>query len=359
MTNTKLPQSLLGHTPWETEINPIWLTTSFLLYRNLAKYNFPPKMNERQLEQSLSVLKELLLHSSLLKNPSFLSTQEMSPFDKEFLCEHFLNLESFHNTPQSQGFVVDETGSFLAGINLQNHLQLQLTDSQGKWENAWNTLSQIETAIGTSAEFAFSSRFGYLTAEPLFCGTALLVQAYLHLPAILQMGQLEETLLKQKEEGILVSGLGGGNISEIIGDLVVVSNNFTLGINEESIIQAIHSMAMKLMAMEKTLRSHLQTENNTRIKDQVARAFGLLLHSWQLQTKEALGAISLVKLGLHLDWIEGITDAKLNTLFFQCRRAHLLYTLGESQLSDPLDIAHRRAEFLHKNMQGVILKVDS
>ncbi|MES2121825.1 MAG: protein arginine kinase, partial [Chlamydiota bacterium] len=146
---------------------------------------------------------------------------------------------------------------------------------------------------------------------------------------------------------------------ELIGDILVISNVFTLGVNEENILQSIQSVSMRLMALEKTLRAHLLTEDHAEIKDQISRAFGLLLHSYQLQTKEALDALSLIKLGVNLDWISGITDDQLNTLFFKCRRAHLLQTLGETQTSDPQHIARKRAEFLHKNMQGVTLKYES
>lgn len=355
---SKLPQALLNHTPWEKEINPIWLATSFLLHRNLAKFNFPSKMSDQQLQQIRSSLQEQFLKSKLLQNPVAINASEISTIDKEFLYEHFLCFENFQNAFGGQGFVVDESGHFLAELNIQNHLQIQLTDCEGSWEKSWNTLSEIETEIGKSIDFAFSPKFGYLTAEPTLCGTGLLVQAYLHLPALIQMGQLQETLLKQKEEGISAASMSG-NLEEIIGDLVIISNTFTLGINEESIIHSVHSIAMKLMAIEKSLRSHLQTENTPLIKDRVSRAFGLLLHSYQLQIKEALDALSLMKLGLHLDWIGGITDSKLNTLFFQCRRAHLLHTLGEPELGEPQEISHKRAEFLHKNMQGVILKIEA
>lgn len=352
-----LPNALLEHPLWETEINPIWLSTSFLLHRNLAKYNFPPKMAEPQFEQTLSLMKEQLLKSPLLQKPLWLSAKETPAIEKEFLYEHFLALNGFQNTLAGQGFIVDESAHFLAELNIQNHLQIQLIDCQGSWEKAWNQLNAIETALGSSVDFAFSPKFGYLTAEPYLCGTGLNVQAYLHLPALIYTDQLQETLLKQKEEGVSATSLSG-NLNEFIGDIVVVSNSFTLGINEETIIQSVHSMAMKLMAIEKTIRSHIQQENPAAIKDHVSRAFGLLLHSYQLQIKEALSAISLMKLGLHLGWIEGITDTKLNSLFFQCRKAHLLHALGDLQLSDPQEIARKRAEFLHKNMQGVVLKIE-
>jgi protein arginine kinase len=354
---TKLPKFLLENTPWEKEGNPIWLATSFLLHRNLAKFNFPPKMDERQSQQTLFSLKDQLFKSSLLENLFFLKAEEVSALDKEYLFEHFLCMEGFQNTLCGQGFIFDGTGSFLAELNIQNHLQMQLIDTVGSWEKMWNKLNEIETAISTAIEFSFSPKFGYLTSDPFLCGTGLSVQAFLHLPALIHTKQLQETLTKQKEEGITATGMGG-NLEELTGDIVVISNTYTLGTNEETILHSIHLMVMKLMALEKTLRSHLQNENNAEIKDQVSRSFGLLLHSYQLQTKEALSALSLMKLGLYLDWIEGITDPKLNTLFFQCRRAHLLHALNEQQMGDPQEISRKRAEFLHKNMQGVVLKIE-
>jgi protein arginine kinase len=353
----KLPQSLLEHTPWEKESNPIWLTTSFLLHRNISKFNFPPKMDERQFEQTLTLLKDQLLKSPLLDGPILLKAEEVSAIDKEYLFEHFLCAESFQNTLGGQGFIVDNSSTFIAKLNIQDHLQLQLIDRMGGWEKVWNQLSEIDTAIGSSLEFSFSPKFGFLTSEAFLCGTGLTVKAFLHLPALIHTDQLQETLTKQKEEGIIATGMDG-TIDDLVGDLVVISNAYTLGVNEETILHSIHSMSMKLMALEKTLRAHLQTDRNAEIKDQVSRSFGLLLHSYQLQTKEALNALSLVKLGLHLDWIGGITDAKLNTLFFQSRRAHLLHLLNEQQMTDAQEIARKRAEFLHKNMQGVVLKIE-
>jgi protein arginine kinase len=94
------------------------------------------------------------------------------------------------------------------------------------------------------------------------------------------------------------------------------------------------------------------------MKDQISRAYGLILHSYQLQTKEALNALSLIKLGIDLDWIDGITDRELNALFFQCRRAHLSEILGV-HLTDPQEISRKRAEYVHKHIQSIRLKIDT
>ncbi len=166
MSLNSLPVYLLEHTPWENASNPIWLSTTFTLHRNLARYNFPAKMSARQIQQTLTELKERLCKNPQLKNPVFLNAEQVLPLEKEFLFEHFFCHEGFQNTLAGQGFAVDESAHFLAGINIQNHLQLHLTDCTGSWEQAWNHLDQIEMAIGTSSDFAFSSKFGYLTSDP-------------------------------------------------------------------------------------------------------------------------------------------------------------------------------------------------
>ncbi|MBS0620698.1 MAG: protein arginine kinase [Verrucomicrobia bacterium] len=341
-------------TPWEGDVNPIWLSTSLSLRRNLAKYHFPIKMEKVELQQTWSILQE-----HLEKTPGILlKAEEVSALDKEFLFEHFLCGEGFQNTLSGQGFAIDPSRPLFIQINTQDHLHLQLIDSQGSWENAWNTLSQLEMELGQAIDFAFNPKFGYLTSDPALCGTGLVVRAFLHLPALIHMEQLSEALLKQKEEGFFAAGMSG-SLEELTGDIVILSNSYTLGVSEEQILRGIHALAMKLMALEKTLRSHLQTESSALFKDHVSRSLGLLLHSFQLQTKEALDALSFLKLGLHLGWVTGISEAALNALFFQLRRAHLLHSLGEEELADPQEIAQRRAALLHQKMQGVALTFES
>lgn len=350
-----LPSSLIDKTPWQEGSNPIWPATSLTLRRNLARYSFPPKLSTPHFQQIVALLSENLLKSPLLKKPVLLRAEGLNPNEKEFLYEHFLCIDGFQNTLTGQGFIVDESASFLALINIDDHLQLRLIDSQGNWENAYNTLSQIETDLSSRMEYAFSPRFGYLTADPRLCGCALTAHAYLHLPALIHTQQLPQTLQKQKEEGISASGLSG-SLDDLYGDLLILHNSHTLGMSEENILRDIHSTAIKLTMLEKTLRTHLKEENNLAMKDQISRAYGLMMHSYQLQTKETLSALSLIKLGLDLQWIEGITDSALNTLFFKSRRAHLAELLSENLL-DTQEIARRRAAFIHENIQTIQLKI--
>jgi len=350
----EIPESISVKTPWEGDKNTIWLSSSLILLRNLNRYNFPPKQKEPEGKSSLSLVQQALLGSSSLKTPLFLPADQTSALDKELLYEHYLCHDSFQNATASQGFVVDQSGEFLAILNFENHIQLQIIDKNGEIEGAWNRLSVLESELAKNLELAYSPKFGYLTADASQCGTGLLVFAYLHLPALSHTKQLQEVLQKQLEEEVHAMGLEGA-MDDLVGDIVVLRNPFTLGLNEESILHSLQNSALKLMAAEKTLRSGLKEKGSSELKDQVGRAFGLLVHSYQLQTKEAMNSLSLLKLGADLGWIEGISQGRLSELFFQCRRAHLSRSLGEKAV-DSQEIPRKRAEFIQKALEGVKVK---
>jgi len=81
------------------------------------------------------------------------------------------------------------------------------------------------------------------------------------------------------------------------------------------------------------------------MKDRVSRALGILTHSYQQETAETWGALSLLKLGTDLGWVSGITHSTLNGLLFASQRAHLVANYGQE--GEASDIPHKRAELLH------------
>jgi Arginine kinase len=341
-----LPPFLLEHPLWGNEANPIWPASSFILHRNLSTFHFPNKENETELAQTLKQLQQAVCKGDAL----CLEAQQLTPTEREFMVEHFLRFDNFQHTLAGQAFVIDPTTSFLATLNIDDHLQLQLIDCKGEWEKSFATLATLEKQLSGTLPFAFSPTFGYLTADPLICGTGLTVDAYLHLPALIHTKGLEEALRKEKDSDVVAFGMKG-TLEELVGDIVILRNRYTLGVSEENILLPLNTSAMKCVVAEKTVRNELQKGNNIEIKDHISRAFGLLSHSYQLQTKEALDALSLIKLGIDLGWITGVTDQKLNALFFNCRRAHLKLLTGK----ETEEVSKLRAEFLHKELAGMKL----
>ncbi len=348
-----LPNSILTSIPWNHNANTIWPATSFFLHRNIMQYPFPLKLNETTSSQLLLKLKEVCEKIPDMKTFSYLPAELLTPQEKEFLSEHFLSSEGWQNISKGQAFIVDPSGHFLGLINAEDHLILQWIDCKGDWEKSWSALNTIEMAIGEQVDFAFSSRFGYLTTDPKWSGTGLLVSCYLHLPCLIASGQLTQLLLTHTEPSVSIAGMLG-NMEELLGDFLILKNNYTLGLTEQTILRDLHITATKLILSERAQRIKYQEKASAEIKDAISRAYGLLMHSYQLETKEALDAISKIKLGIDLGWVKGMLDQEINELFFRCRKAHLEQTHKEVCL-DKKELAHTRAEYLHKQLRQTTL----
>ncbi len=350
----ELPSSLLEHNLWLEKSNPVWPATVFQCKRNIARSNFPGKLSSDELLRLYQLLEKEVTKFFGNENCKVLPADRLSPLDKEFLCEHFLCREGFQNAGIGQGFVVDLKGKFLALLNVQDHLSLHWIDTADSWDKTWDELARFEEAVSKELAFAFSPQFGYLTANPHECDTALVVMAYLHVPTLFHTKALDAILGSLEE--VEITGLEGTR-TDLLANYIIVKNAFTLGVSEQEVLRAVHLAATKIASAEKALREQISREGNTEIKDLVSRAYGLLIHSYQLNTREALSALSLVKLGIDLGWVEGIADQAANQLFLQSGRAHLLKVLGQNN-EESQQIHHDRASFLHQKLKGLRLKED-
>lgn len=346
--------ALYQNKPWANNANNIWLASTISLLRNLDKFPFPGKLEGEKRSQIISLVSRSILQSPHLDEPFLIKADEAGPVEKEYLVEHFLSSSSFQQAHSGEAFILDNSGKFLTTINVDNHVHFELIDCKGELESAWNRMIKIETALGQEVNYAFSRKFGFLTTHPIHCGTGFVLTVYLQPSAIIHLGLWEEKLNKINQDGIRITGLQG-DPNEIIGDILAIKNSYTLGLTEENIISTLRLFVTKLMVEENNLRSHLKDDPNPELMDKVSRAYAILMHSYQMETIEALDSLSLLKLGASLNWLSGVTSHELNRLFFDCRRAHLLARFNEDVPQE--EIAHRRAEFIHETLKKVKLEI--
>ncbi|MFN0065335.1 MAG: hypothetical protein ACKVOH_03760 [Chlamydiales bacterium] len=330
---------------WADHSHNIWLATLLNVSRNLAKFKFPHKMDKGRKEQTMSLIFDGMKNCPELSSPKLFKAEQIDIMEKEFLLEHFLAREDFYQAHGNEGFIIDASGNFLGVVNLKNHLQLRLVDTTQELEKSWNHLVRIEGDLSNRLDFAFNSRFGFLTEDPRCSGTALQVSLYLHIPATIHTGELTELLDREKDQEVQAIGLQG-KANEMVGDILVASNNCTLGLTEEYILTAMRMWATRAVVTEINLRKKLIEEQDEHMKSKVARALGLLTHSYHLELIEALNALSLVKLGVEIGWIKSPPKLNLNDILFGCRRAHLIHSLQEP-IEMP-DLPKKRATYLQQ-----------
>lgn len=350
MSGDSLGRIPLFMDPWLQNNNPIWLGTQIQLARNIEKFLFPNLLKLEQQKQIYTLLSNLLIHMKEFEKGVLTRGDESSPFDREYLIEHFfLPVNQLQGTPGT-GYLLNEQGSILACFNLENHLMLYGIEKEGQLEKVYRALIQCEEAIQKNLGYAFSNRFGYLTSHPELAGTGLKVKAFLQLSALIHTKDLDPLLDQEKKEGIEVFPL----FKEKQGwslDIAVVENRYCLGITEEGIINGVRHFTEKLLEKEQKKRMELQAKPTNELKDKISRACAIIKHSYQIDVKETMQALSLLKLGLALGWITGTDLASLNELFFRIRRAHLMKSSGESMNQETL--LHRRAEYLQNKLASL------
>ncbi len=340
------------HAPWDHNENAIWLASTIRLIRNVEKFKFPQKLDVERKKHILQLASKAVLQSKELVEPYILKAEEMTPSEKEFLIEHFLLFEGFQEASAGCAFGLDKTGETIVIFNNKEHLQIQCTDASGDLEKSWAKAIKLEGDLSKDVGFSFSEKYGYLTAYPAHAGTGLIVSAYLHMPALIHQHVVSDHLEKEKMEGIVTSGLQGSP-DEFVGDIVTLQNGYTLGVNEESILANMRNAILRIVVAEKDARSAIKSTKDLRFKDLISRAIGLVRYSYQLDAQEALSALSLIKLGIELGWVKGMSVLEINTLFFESRRSHLTFVLHEKAPSE--DIAIRRAEYLRSKTEKLTI----
>lgn len=354
-------QDFFKQIPWNQESSSLWPVSTFTIKRNLAFCPFPRKQSALSALHIKESIMQALSKLASMKDSIFLDYSQLSPAQREFVCEHFFFPEGVMEDQPHQGFIIDPSGTLLIGINFSDHLILHKIDYSCRWYDSWNSLHELENSLNDELHFAFSPQFGYVTSDIGCCGLGTTLRAYLHLPAFLQAEH--ETNSSLFDEDSLCSivhtpmqDLDTNESDELFeGDLLILQNKYHLGISEESLLRSLYATANHLMNTERSLRSEMKSGSFSDIKDLVSRSFGILLHSYQLHANEALAALSFLKLGIDLGWIEGLSDEQTNAIFFTCRRGHLL--VKESTSLSQEELLHKRATYIHGALKDAKLVI--
>lgn len=275
---------------------------------------------------------------------------EMSPQEKQVLVEKHL-ISPFLSREAHNGAVLlrrDEAVSIL--INEEDHLRIQAILPGLQLEEAWQEANLYDDLLEQSINYAFDESYGYLTACPTNVGTGLRASVMLHLPALIMTNKINRLLGALSQVGLAVRGLYGEG-TEIIGNLVQVSNQITLGLPEEEILRNLYGITRQIIEQEQQARQALLNSSRIRVTDRSWRALGLLHYARIMSSQEAMQLLSDVRLGYDLGVITGVDRKLLNELLVIIRPACLQLLAGktlsveERNLERPLQIRNKLSRF--------------
>ncbi len=347
--------------PWLRGDGPdsdVVISSRVRLARNLAGFAFLQRAKPVERQGVFAACRDHLTSVGLAKQVIWAEVHRLPQIDRTLLMErHLLSKEHSKGGAASgvdwpRGLCVsapDERLSIM--VNEEDHLRVQVLRSGLALTDAWQQIDAVDDLIEAGLEYAYSARFGYLTACPTNVGCALRMSVMLHLPGLRMTGELDRVRRATKELGLAVRGYYGEN-SDASGDFFQISNQVTLGKSEETIRRELEKQILpQVLEYERASRRLLLEKRRRATEDDIFRALGLLRSARLLAPEEAMAQLSLVRMGVLMGVVQGLTEQAVTQLFLLVQPSHLQRYLGKEM--DQQRRREARADLVRERLGGI------
>ncbi|MBS4055612.1 MAG: protein arginine kinase [Thermaerobacter sp.] len=279
----------------EMPYGPIVISSRVRLARNLKDLPFPGTMSQEAQREVLSRIERVLRQPSR-DNYQVLRMAELPQNERLALVEE--HLISYDLANQREGAVALSPESGLSVmLNEEDHLRIQCVLGGLDLDTAWQGASRCDDLLESELDFAFHEQYGYLTACPTNVGTGMRASVMLHLPALVESGQIGRVLMAIGQFGLMARGLYGEG-TEARGHIFQISNQVTSGVSEEEVVRNLKAVTLQIVGQEQALQKKMLAANRPKIEDRVFRALGILTNARMLDSSEAMTLLSELRLGV-------------------------------------------------------------
>ena len=253
---------------------------------------------------------------------NFMSLKDLSLNECNALFEkHLISKELIENKDISS-VAISEDEKIIVMINEEDHIREQCLEKGFNLYKPYRRINKIDDEILKSMPIAFDSELGFITASPSNLGTGMRASVMCFLPACELTGKIDEIITLAKEDGLTVRGIYGEG-SKALGYFYQISNQGSLGLSEDEIIDKVSEFIYSVCSKERELRELLLENDYDLYKDKTLRAYGTLANCHILKEDEMIELLSLVKLGQVLGFIDIISDEKYQKLYYEGMSANL------------------------------------
>ncbi len=326
------------------------LTSRIRLARNLRHHPFPGWAKREQRAAALDLMRPAIEALPAMKDAFSHELGDLSSVQKQVLVERHLISREHAARSEGSAAVIERRQTFSLMLNEEDHLRMQAIRPGLQLTAAYTALSELDTELEDSLEFAFDPTLGYLTTCPTNLGTGMRASAMLHLPGLVLSDQIGQVLQAVNKIGLAVRGLYGEG-TESLGNLYQISNQSTLGESEETIIRRLERVISQVSNHEQNAREKLMEDDPEMVSDKIGRAYGVLRHAHIIDSKEALNHLSLLRLGGTLEFFPLETVMLCDSLLMDIQPAHLQLHSGRKLSPEERDAI--RAEIVRSRLQSL------
>ncbi len=287
--------------------NGIIINSKVKVFRNIKGYKFPIDLEiEEGRRLSEKVMKILLDNVESLKTINIWENEEELDIYKEkgIITNSLLKNSGFSS------FAINNDETFSVMINEKEHLGLQSVSNGNNLEEMYEYVNKIDDLIEEKLTYSFDDNLGYLTSDISNVGTGLKASVMVHLPVLSTNDEVANLLRGLNRAGMSLEGMYGER-GRSYGNIYIISNEVTLGVTEEEIINKLQNITKNIVNEENKAREQMMSKCNKELEDRIFRAYGILKNARVLKWVEGLNLLSDLRLGVELSLLN-INKDKLN-----------------------------------------------
>lgn len=318
------------------EPNDIVISSRIRLARNIADFPFISTCSDDQRLEIESVVQNGMANDEILSELTLLDSIELNALERQFLMDLQLVSSPSRETTErvagasdvneatssepdvaafSRELPWEELASY--SINEEDHLRITVNRSDLDLQAAWRQISAIDDRVESQLTYAFSQQLGYLTACPANVGTGMRVSVLMHLPALVMTGQVEKVMRSLQRLNVVARGEFGDSA---VGDFFRVSNQATLGMDEDSLIEQVTAIVPRLIKYEREARRFLIEQNREGLRRDAAESLEKLcrldLEDEDSESHEdIMQCLSKIRMGVGMGLLEQADADRVNRLF--------------------------------------------
>lgn len=253
---------------------------------------------------------------------NFLTLKELSLSECNALFEqHLISKELIENKDISS-VAISEDEKIIIMINEEDHIREQAIEDGFNLYKPYRKLKVIDDELISNLPIAFDEKYGFITASPSNLGTGMRASVMLFLPGLEKTGGIDQLISIAKLGGLTVRGIYGEG-SKALGQFYQISNQGSLGLDENEIIDKVSEFGYDICKQEQLAREYLLENEYDACKDMCLRAYGVLVNCYTLGEEEMISLLSSVKLGQVLGFIDIKSEEKFQKLYFEGSKANL------------------------------------
>ncbi|MEN3044900.1 MAG: ATP--guanido phosphotransferase [Candidatus Hydrothermales bacterium] len=324
---------------WMSEKLPFWLRFVSPLYgdivlsirmrfaRNLKGHNFPLFIDEEKKVKIFNLIKDALFSIDKLKNLKIYEIGELERIEKDFLVERHLISRDLLREGKGSGLAIDMDERISIMVNEEDHLRIQVFYPGFMFEEAFMRIMEIDDLVGSTLEYAYNGRYGFLTSCLSNVGTGFRVSCLLHLPVSFISGRIQDIFKFAASSDVTVRGYYGEG-SEVMGNIFQFSSLRTFGKSEEDILSNFKNVVYRIIDIEKEEREKFFKNSRDFIEDRVMRTIGIIKSAKFLSSREVMEYASHLRLAAGMN-ILNINIEKINEIMLLNQPAHIQILFGK------------------------------